>query len=569
MNNKGLFAASLFFLSEAVLAVDTPQSALPSTSQPSQVQRALISELPKQQPTPTSIQEPTQAEASQVGEQAKKITFKLTNIILTGNHVYSHAQLERLYIKDINQIISVADLYNIVQRITNYYRNNGYILSRAILPPQHVAHGVVRVQVIEGFISKANVIGEPKYAKSVVERYAQHIVNSRPLQLKVMEHYLLIANEIPGVQTKAVLEPSKTIPAAAELNLQTETKTVTGFLSYDDYGTRYIGPQQITLNLGTNSLWVSGDTLQGIGAKTPKGMELSFYDVSYNVPISNEGLRWIFDTNKAMTNPLFTLAPLKINGTVMTYDTQFQYPVIRTPSKSLTVQGGFNYMDSQTLSFDAPLYLDHLRTLTLGTTYNFADSLKGVNGLTLTLGKGIPLFGATISTKSLTTSRYGASGVFTDFNFNYNRLQTLFWRFSLYGVAQGQYSFNPLLVSQQFAYGGSQLGRGYDPAEITGDDGLAGSVELRFDLTPGWRLLQSIQIYTFYDVGETWYLKQVSGQPPRQSATSTGGGIRFSFNEYLSGNFMIAQPLTRKVAAEELIGNGRLPRTFFSIVAML
>lgn len=528
-----------------------------------------MSQLPKRQPTPTSVQAPEAPGAPKASDQAKKIKFKLSNIILSGNHIYSNAVLKSLYAKELNTTISVADLYGIVQRITNYYRNRGYILSRAILPPQHVAHGVVKVQVVEGFVSKVNVVGHPKYAKYVIERYATHIMDSRPLQLDVMEKWLLIANEIPGVQTKAVLEPSKTIPAAAELNLDTQTKTIAGYVSYDNYGTRYIGPQQFTLNLGVNSLWFSGDTLQTVYAKPPKGEELSFYDFSYNFPLGSQGLRWTLDTNKAASNPLFVLAPLQVHGVVMTYDTQFQYPLIRTPSTSLSVLGGFNYLDSQSMSLGAVLYTDHLRTLTFGGNWNFSDIYKGVNTVDLTMGKGLPLFGATLSTTSTTTSRYGASGVFTKFSGDASRLQGLFGHFSLYGLVKWQYSFNPLLVSEQYAYGGSQLGRGYDPAEIIGDDGLAGSLELRFDWTPQFIFLQAIELYTFYDVGEIWYLKQVSGQALRQSATSVGAGIRFAFNSHLSGNLMIGQPLTKQVAAEELIGNGRLPRTFFSIVAML
>jgi len=32
----------------------------------------------------------------------------------------------------------------------------------------------------------------------------------------------------------------------------------------------------------------------------------------------------------------------------------------------------------------------------------------------------------------------------------------------LYGLFKGQWAFNPLLASEQFTFGGSQLGRGYD-----------------------------------------------------------------------------------------------------------
>jgi hypothetical protein len=59
----------------------------------------------------------------------------------------------------------------------------------------------------------------------------------------------------------------------------------------------------------------------------------------------------------------------------------------------------------------------------------------------------------------------------------------------------------------------------------------------------------------------------VADQNTKQSATSTGLGSRFYFTKYLTGNLLVAQPITKQVAALQLIGDGRQPRVFFSITA--
>src|SRR3989338_8243642 len=79
-------------------------------------------------------------------------------------------------------------------KASNYYRNNGYIISRAILPPQKIQNGVVKIQIIEGYLDEVNVSGDPKWAKCILKAYGKQIAACRPLQLKRMEHYLLIAN---------------------------------------------------------------------------------------------------------------------------------------------------------------------------------------------------------------------------------------------------------------------------------------------------------------------------------------------------------------------------------------
>jgi hemolysin activation/secretion protein len=133
-------------------------------------------------------------------------------------------------------------------------------------------------------------------------------------------------------------------------------------------------------------------------------------------------------------------------------------------------------------------------------------------------------------------------------------------------LLRGQWAFTTLLSSEQFTFGGSSLGRGYDPAELIGDKGIAGTIEARYDLPVG-KIVQALQLYTFYDFGEIWNIKTGPGSPGKLSGTSAGFGTRFYFTKYVSGNLMWTQTLTKQVAAEELIGEGRRPRTWFSIIA--
>src|SRR3989338_1241942 len=206
---------SLFFsFSEKTFAATTPAS-IPSSAEPEEIQPS-----------------------SQAPSTAKKIKFKLKKITLSGNHVYSTKTLETLYEKYIEKEITVAELYDIVQSITNYYRNNAYILTRAILPPQKVENGVVKIEIIEGYINQVNILGDAAGAKTMMLRFGNEITASRPTNLSVLGRNLLLENEIPGVHAKAALEPGKT-PGTSELNLKTEFKQFNGFISYDNYGTRY------------------------------------------------------------------------------------------------------------------------------------------------------------------------------------------------------------------------------------------------------------------------------------------------------------------------------------------
>src|SRR5579872_6859619 len=157
--------AGLAFISQAAYA-----AALPGASLPEYVSKSIVGQQPGAAVVSPSVPvAPSQKPASeQLSPEAAKIKFKLNNIILDGNHVYSTAQLQALYQHDLHQTITVGELFNIVQKITNYYRNNGYILSRAILAPQHVKNGVVHITILEGYVDKVNVTGHPHGARNIV-----------------------------------------------------------------------------------------------------------------------------------------------------------------------------------------------------------------------------------------------------------------------------------------------------------------------------------------------------------------------------------------------------------------
>lgn len=544
---------------------------LPGPAMPEQVAKSLR---PKNTVAPNLmapkeiIQPPSRG--SGLTPAQEKVTFKLKNIVLTGNHVYTNEQLLPLYKDKLNKTISVADLFKIVESITNYYRNNGYILSFATLPPQRSHAGTITIQVVEGYINEVSVTGSPGGAKCLVEGFGYQVRKCPPLNIKPLEKYMLLANEIPNTTVKAVLGPSKSGLGAADLHLDANSKPWSAYFSYDDYGTRYIGPQQMTGNVAGYSLFNSGDSTQFTFTKTPKGKELTFMDLNYNGPIGDRGVRWLIGGTYVHTHPLFVLRPTQTDGVNENIYMSYIYPLIRTRSESLNGTASFSYLNSNsTILNNQPLYTDHIRSLDLGLNYNFADRYYGANQLSLDLRKGLPILNYSSDTSQFTavTSRPGGYATYTKFGGQASRLQALKWNFTLLGVAKGQWTAVPLLSSEQYTFGGNPLGRGYDPAEIIGDRGASGSLELRYDWNVSRFYISTLQPYLFYDAGAIWNVLVNFTSPGKVSATSTGVGLRFTMTKYLSGNVMWAQPLTKQVTAEALIGNGWKPRTFFSVVA--
>ena len=126
-----------------------------------------------------------------------------------------------------------------------------------------------------------------------------------------------------------------------------------------------------------------------------------------------------------------------------------------------------------------------------------------------------------------------------------SRLQTISGPWQVNLAATGQYAWSPLLASEQFGFGGQAFGRAYDPSEITGDDGLAGSAELRYNAFRLNDYRMSLMPFTFSDIGKVWNISP-GGEPA--SAASAGGGVvlRSDYGPQLT--LTGAEPLTRPQA---------------------
>lgn len=111
-----------------------------------------------------------------------------------------------------------------------------------------------------------------------------------------------------------------------------------------------------------------------------------------------------------------------------------------------------------------------------------ADRWDGYTTATVTMSRGLDVFHSSDAGNVL-LSRLAANPAFMKFEGMVTRLQDLPGRFSLLATVTGQQTSNILFSSEEFGYGGQTLGRAYDSSEITGDQGLAGGLELRY---MGW-----------------------------------------------------------------------------------
>lgn len=550
---------------------------IPGAADPGRVQQRFE---PQPQPRVTTDQIVPQVEPErQIRGEAAKIKFVLHSLTVEGSTVYGTAALQDIWAGLVGKEITLGEAQSIADRITVRYRNDGYILSRAIIPAQRISGGVLKIQVIEGYIKDFRIDGKfsggmesdgpISGTKSKLAAYARKIAAVRPVTAEVMERYLLLANDLPGITAQAVLAPAAgDEPGAATLILQVKRKALDFFSSTDNFGTRFSGPYQGQVGAIANSPLGLAERFSIRGINTLFDWnELHYFEGSYDEDIGNEGTKVGLGVSYSASRPGYTLQTYKIHGTTLTGSLRVTHPFIRSRTMNWFMSGSLDVTEVKT---DNRLFeivsKDHLRVARIGSSFDFVDRFRGVNLLSVQVSEGLPVLGYT--KRGANSSRPEASGDFFKVSGEISRLQSLFMPgLNLYLAAQGQWSANKLLSSEEFGVGGSVFGRGYDPSEITGENGVATKVELQYGRPLNLRFLHGYQFFGFWDYGRIWNYDKADklAGSDTQSLMSAGGGVRLNFIENLSGEFYLAYPLTRKIAGRG--NNGDDWRGFFSLTA--
>jgi hemolysin activation/secretion protein len=519
---------------------------LPGTVQPGQIERQFKPE-PKiraGQPDRMGVPELDQP----VPSDAKDIRFTLTKIVIEGATVYSESELLSPYQDRLGSEVSLSEMYQIASALTAKYRNDGYILSRVIVPVQLIERGEVRLKSIEGYVAKVTVTGVDGDRRKMVERYAEEIKKSRPLRNSVMERYILLMNDLPGAFARATIKPSPSEPGGSEMTVQFTQKMVQGGLSADNRGGESLGPMRIFADIALNSvLGLQENTILRVVSSGDE--KLKYGSVAHEERIGPDGGKlWLFASVVRAEPKEMMFIPLNLETSSETYALAYSYPLIRSRSENLYLRGSFFAHDGETEIFGTEDTRDRIRGFRLGVTYDRADPWRGINLLDIELSQGIEGLGSS-DNGDMRLSRPDGRVDFTKAALYAARLQSLTERFSLLAAVNAQYAWCDLLSSELYSFGGEQFGRGYDPSELVGDHGIAGKLELRFTDTLPFGVAYSYMLYGFYDVGVV-YQRSPEGFEHSESAASAGVGLRLNLGPDISCFGEFAKPLTRNVSAE-------------------
>ncbi|WP_456151539.1 ShlB/FhaC/HecB family hemolysin secretion/activation protein [Defluviicoccus vanus] len=513
---------------------DIPPAALPDV----RLQRLPTEEAPSPAPQ-LSVPPPAPAYPS---PSAGAVRFRLQRVDLFGVTAYPVTELQATFDPLIDTEVTLADIYRLAKNIERRYRDDGYFLSRAIVPVQTVEDGRVRLQVLEGFVAAVRIEGDVGAVQSLLQAYIDPVTRERPLRFATLERALLLANDLPGLSVSGLLQPAPSQPGAADLVVSASRQPFEASMLVDNLGDDYTGRYEYAASVSSNAWTPLGERVSAVGFVTnpfdDHNQKVGQFSTSWRLGGDGLALETIY--SYGVSHPGSTVAPLDIESNTWLAGASAVYPVIRSRSFNLSGRFGFEALNDNVDFFgNTTLSRDRLRVLLMTANIDFRDAWRGTNTFETTLRQGLPVLDATRRSDD-DKSRSDGTGQATVFQASLSRLQPVYDNLAVYVASSGQYAFTSVLSDQEFLLGGAQFGRGYDYATLAGDSGIGGTAELRYTQPLPWAEFDRVQVFGFVDGGRVWD-RQTLGE---DQLTSTGGGLRLFPFDRLFFELVGAKPLT-------------------------
>lgn len=440
----------------------------------------------------------------------------LNTVKLSGNSVFSEETLRAALGDVTGKTFDLAGLRGLAQRITDVYQAGGYPFARAILPPQDLANGDLRIEVIEGRYGVVQAQGDDSVLAQQASAFLDGLLPGSVIASAPLERAALLLDDLPGIQTSATMRPG-TQAGTGDLIVQVaRDQRVRGDIGLDNAGSRYTGKNRVRANVDINSPFLLGDQLTVRALLSEEKLWLG--SLGYSLPLGTSGLRGNVGYSHTSYELAKEFASLHANGTAKVASAGLSYPILRSQKANLTLIATYQSKDLHDNRDSTRTYESKSsQSMPLALQFDYRDAFDGI-----TYGSASWTPGKLKLDAGLTAvDDYKSNGRFHKVNLDVVRLQSLPAGFNLMAHLSWQQANKNLDSSEKLSLGGASGVRAYPSGEATGDEGGLAQLELRYDAgayTP----------YAFMDAGRiTVNAKPVVAGDNRRSLSGGGLGLRY------------------------------------------
>ncbi|AFY38529.1 surface antigen (D15) [[Leptolyngbya] sp. PCC 7376] len=519
------------FSGSAIAQIPTPErpGTSPSLEQPSEAET-----LPAL-PTLEDLLGPdfVPAAPSEVPLPGDGITFTVEQFMLTGSTVYEDTDFAEIFAQYTDRQITFEEVLKVRDAITQRYRDDNYLTSGAIIPPQSLQDGVVEIQIVEGRVEDIVIEGND-HLKAEYVRSRLGLGAQTPLRISDLLEQIQLLQLNPLLENISADLQAGTVPGT-NLLVVTVNEADSFDVAYqlDNNRSPSVGTLRHRLSVREGNLIGYGDAISANYSHT-EGSDS--FDLSYTLPVSPHNTSvtaYYSTTNSDVIEDPFTALDASSEASVV--ELTVQHPLIETPTTDLVLGLIGSHQRTQTsLGIDNiggfPLSAgadNQGRTKVSALRFFQAWSKRSpeqVIAVRSQFNFGLDAFGSTINDDAdVPDSRY------------FSWLGQGQWVRLLAPdtplIVRGSLQLTPdsLLSLERYGLGGQSTVRGYRQDVLLTDNGAALSVEARIPLWQDSDRNLSLQLTPFIDSGVGW--NNQGANPERNSLLGVGTGLRLQYGD--------------------------------------
>ncbi len=455
-----------------------------------------------------------------------------------GNAVYPFLGPER----------TASDVENARAALEAAYRDKGFQTVTVEVPEQSGRAGIIVLKVVENSVGRLRVHGSRFYDLDRIKNAVPALSPGSVPNFNEVSRQVLALNNWPDRRVTPALRAGAE-PGTVDIDLNVEDKLpLHGSVELNNRYSANTSPLRLNASASYGNLWQLGHAAGFTYATAPqRTADTEIFSGYYLLRIPGvEGLSLVFLGTKQDSNVVTNeVGAFTITAPGYTLGVR----------ANINLPGGKNFYQSLSFGLDrkhygqanSPVTLDFANTVTywpLSASYDGTWAGKGYT-TSLTVGGVVGLRGAGSSEVELQGNRFGAQGNFAYLTGELSHEQDLKGGAQAFGRVHGQLADQPLVNYEQLAGGGLTTVRGYLEAQVLGDNGVFGTVELRSPSLLGWIKPKGNE-WRFYAFADGGYLTVRDPLPEQEShftLASLGLGSRLRLLDHVNGSVDLALPL--------------------------
>ena len=432
-----------------------------------------------------------------------------------------------------------ADVEQARVALEKAFQDKGFQTVSVQVPPQNPIHGVVVLKVVEATVGRLRVRNSRYFDLNRIEENAPSMAEGTVPDFNAVTKDVVALNQMPDRKITPALKAG-VVPGTVDIDLNVEdTFPLHGSVELNNRYSADTKPLRLNASLSYNNLWQLDHSIGASVQIAPEDVnEVKVFSGYYVARFPQVSWLTLIAQGVKQDSNVSTLGSIAVAGRGQVIGGRAIISLPSLPGFSHSITLGFDYKD-----FDQDVNIAGQPTTTPIYYYpfsaNYSATYAGKGALT-TANAGVTwnVRGMGSSPQQFDFNRFKADANFIYVRSDIAHQRDLPWGFQIYGRAQGQVSDQPLVNTEQIAGGGLGTVRGYLEAEVLGDNGAFGSIELRSpSLLRGLNTdANELRLYVFADGGYLTLIDPLPEQDSEFALASVGVGGHLRLQNHLNGS---------------------------------